>query len=67
MLPTHSRHAARSDTSWVRCRLYRMVGNFHGYKFRKTGQNSGFRNFTVLIFTVGESGTRGLVSGTAKS
>ena len=55
MLPTHSRHAARSDTSWLRCHLYRMVGNlviFTGTNFRKTGQNSGFRNFAVLIFAV---------------
>ena len=33
---------------------------FCGYKFRETGQTSGFRNFSVLIFTVGESRIHGL-------
>ena len=33
---------------------YRMVGNFCGYKFRKTGQHPGFR---YLIFMVVEFGT----------
>ena len=43
-----------------------MVGNFHGYKFYETGQNSGFKNVAFFIFVVGESGTHKLASATAK-
>ena len=43
-----------------------MVGNFRGYKFHETGQNSGSEIFMVLIFVVNESGTRGLATGTAR-
>ena len=48
-------------------KAYRVVGNFVGTNFCEKGQNLGFRKFSVLIFTVGESGTHGLANGTAKS
>ena len=47
---------------------YRMDGNFRGYKFfAKQAKIWVSDIFVVLIYAVGESGTRGLASGTAKS
>ena len=46
---------------------YRIVGNFRGYKFfAKQAKILVSEIFAVLILVVGESGTRGLASGTAK-
>ena len=36
---------------------------FIGTNFRETGQNQGFKNFPISIFTFGESETHGLASG----
>ena len=48
---------------------YCIVGNFRGYKFSQPKQAKirVLEIFAVLIFTVSESGTQGLASGTAKS